>query len=221
MAAKKKIPRGRPRDPGTRARILKAASELLDAGGLTAVTMEAIAARAGVGKPTIYRDWPNAHAVAMSAFLARAGAEPARANSGSAIAALRRQLRELAGTFATRTGRSTAMMIAAAQNDSELAKVFRTHFVMKSREAGRVLLERAADEGALRRNLDFEAALDLIFAPFYFRLLIGHAPLTTSDTDVILDLALKGLGPPGRAQRSIAKQVARKAAESRRKMHSR
>jgi AcrR family transcriptional regulator len=190
----KKSARGRPRDPGTRARILDAAADLLDAGGLTAVTMEAIAARAGVGKPTIYREWPNAHAVAMSAFLERARSTPAPAKSRTAIAALRRQLHDLAEAFATRAGRSTAMMIAAAQNDSELAKVFRIHFVMKSREEGRVLLERAAAEGSLRRDLDLDAALDLIYAPFYFRLLIGHAPLTTRDTDAILDLALEGLG---------------------------
>lgn len=194
MPEEKKSPRGRPRDPNTRTRILAAAAELLEAGGLGAVTMEAIAQRAGVGKPTIYREWPNAHAVAMSAFLEHRRATPRPRASRRAISALRRQLHELAETFASRTGRSTAMMIAAAQNDSELAKVFRTHFVMKSREEGRTLLLRATAEGELRRDVDMEAALDLIYAPFYFRLLIGHAPLTTRDTDMILDLALRGLG---------------------------
>jgi AcrR family transcriptional regulator len=173
---------------------LAAASQLLDEGGLSAVTMEAIAARAGVGKPTIYREWPNAHAVAMNAFVARAQTTPSRARSRSALAALKCQLRELSEVFATRAGRSTAMMIAAAQNDSELAKVFRTHFVMKNREEGRVLLLRAIDESDVRGDIDIEAALDLVYAPFYFRLLIGHAPLSARDTDVILDLALKGIG---------------------------
>ena len=115
--------RGRPRDPATRKRILAAASQLLDEGGLSAVTMEAIAARAQVGKPTVYREWPNANAVAMSAFLERARRPAARARSRTALLALKRQLRELSEAFATRAGRSTVMMIAAAQNDSELAKV--------------------------------------------------------------------------------------------------
>lgn len=192
----KNASRGRPRDPATRKKILTAASQLLDEGGLSAVTMEAIAARAGVGKPTIYREWPNAHAVAMSAFLARAQKPAAKARSKSAVAALRRQLRELAEAFATRAGRSTAMMIAAAQNDSELAKVFRTHFVMKNRDEGRALLLRAIEERDVRRDIDIEAALDLIYAPFYFRLLIGHAPLSTRDTDVILETALRGIESP-------------------------
>lgn len=195
MPERKKNPRGRPRDPQTRRRILAAASALLDAGGLSAVTMEAIAARAGVGKPTIYREWPNAHAVAMSAFLERAKPLPASRKSATALAALRRQLRDLAQVFATAVGRQTAMMIAAAQNDSELAKVFRVHFVMKSREEGRALLVRAMDDGEVRRGIDIEAALDLFYAPFYFRLLIGHAPLTSGDTDTILDLAIGGLAP--------------------------
>jgi AcrR family transcriptional regulator len=189
-----KTRRGRPRDPATRRSILTAASQLLDEGGLSAVTMEAIAARAGVGKPTIYREWPNAHAVAMTAFLLRARTAPSKARSRTALATLKAQLRELAQAFATRAGRSTAMMIAAAQNDSELAKVFRTHFVMKNREEGRALLMRAMDEGDVRRDIDVEAAVDLVYAPFYFRLLIGHASLSSRDTDAILGLAIKGIG---------------------------
>ncbi|HEX9158687.1 MAG TPA: helix-turn-helix domain-containing protein, partial [Rhizomicrobium sp.] len=84
-------PRGRPRDPATRKKILTAASQLLDEDGLPAVTMEAIAARAGVGKPTIYREWPNAQAVAMSAFLARAQKPAAKVRTRSALLALKRQ----------------------------------------------------------------------------------------------------------------------------------
>ena len=193
MAEKEKPKRGRPRDPAVRRKILVAASALLNEGGLGAVTMEAIAARARVGKPTIYREWPNAQAVAMTAFLEGAKTPPGARNSGAALAALRLQLKNVAEVFATRAGRHTAMMIAAAQSDSELAKVFYNHFVLKSREEGRMLLVRAIAEGALRKDIDIEAALDLIYAPLYFRLLIGHGPLDAAFTDAILDLALAGL----------------------------
>src|ERR1700721_3925876 len=111
MAQEKKTSRGRPRDPATRRRILAAASKLLDEGGLGAVTMEAIAARAGVGKPTIYREWPNAHAVAMAAFLETAQAAPGGKIGKSPLATLKRQLRKIAEVFSTRAGRNTAMMI--------------------------------------------------------------------------------------------------------------
>src|SRR5579864_9001228 len=62
-------PRGRPRSLEARRAILRAAHELLAEGGLSSVTIEGIADRAGVGKPTIYRTWPNANAVAMAALM--------------------------------------------------------------------------------------------------------------------------------------------------------
>ena len=193
VTKKEKPRRGRPRDPAARKKILAAASALLNEGGLTAVTMEAIAARAGVGKPTIYREWPNAHAVAMTAFLETAEPPPAGKSRQGPLDALRRQLRKVADVFATRAGRNTAMMIAAAQNDSELAKVFRNHFILKSREEGRLLILAAMDAGELRDDLDLDVALDLIYAPLYFRLLIGHGPLDAGFTDAVLDLALEGI----------------------------
>ena len=193
MPAKEKLPRGRPRDPTARKKILSAASAILNEGGLTAVTMEAVASRAGVGKPTIYRIWPNAQAVAMAAFLETAKSPPPARRSDAALAALRLQLRKVAEVFATRAGRNAAMMIAAAQNDSELAKIFYNHFVLKSREEGRALLARAVAEGDVRKDFDADAALDLIYAPLYFRLLIGHGPLDAGFTDAILDLALSGI----------------------------
>jgi AcrR family transcriptional regulator len=197
MPAEEKSKRGRPRDANARKKILAAAASLLDEGGIGAVTMESIAARAGVGKPTIYRAWPNAQAVAMAAFLETPQPSPQGARARSPLEALRRQLRKVAAVFATRAGRNTAMMIAAAQNDSELAKVFRNHFILKSREEGRMLLTAAVAARELRKGADIEAALDLIYAPLYFRLLIGHGPLDAAFTDSILEMALTGLAARG------------------------
>jgi AcrR family transcriptional regulator len=189
-----KARRGRPRDPAARAKILAAANALLNEGGIGAVTMEAIAARAGVGKPTIYREWPNAQAVAMAAFLENTKSVATR-KQDKAVDMLRNHLRKVAETFATRAGRTTAMMIAAAQNDSELSKVFRSHFILKSREEGRAMLTLAIANKELRKDIDIEAALDLLYAPLYFRLLIGHGPLDMTFTDAVLDTAIAGLKP--------------------------
>ena len=188
-----KSKRGRPRDANIRKKILAAAASLLDEGGLSAVTMEAIASRANVGKPTIYREWPNAQAVAMAAFLENADAPPHARASRSPLEALKRQMRKIAEVFATRAGRNTAMMIAAAQSDSELAKVFRNHFIMKSREEGRTLIDAAIAARELRKDIDIETALDLLYAPLYFRLLIGHGPLDAAFTDKVLETAFEGL----------------------------
>ncbi len=185
--------RGRPRNERAREAVLAAARKLLEEGGLSAVTIEAIAAAAGVSKPTIYRSWKNSYAVAMEAFLEAARARVPFHTSSSAVADLRQQLRKVAEVFATRTGRSVAALIAAAQSETEIAKAFRNNFILKSREEGRQLLDRAVAQGELRPDIDFETTLDLLYAPIYFRLLIGHGRLTPEFTDSVLEHALFGL----------------------------
>lgn len=187
-------PRGRPRDEGARAAVLKAAQSLLEEGGLTAVTMDRLAARTGVGKPTIYRSWPNAHAVALDALMQSAALQPAVRESAAPLKDLRRQLRKIAALFATPAGRSVALMIAASQNETELAKVFRHRFILASREEGRRLLARAVEAGEVRPGIEIDAALDIIYAPLFFRLLMGHGPLDRKFVDAVLDHALEGLG---------------------------
>src|SRR5262249_24320148 len=110
-AASNRRSRGRPRSVAARRAILKAAHQLLAEGGLSSVTIEGIAARAGVGKPTIYRSWPNAHAVAMAALMEGERIEEPTAGAGqrstypapkphetpgSALTTLRAQLHEMA-----------------------------------------------------------------------------------------------------------------------------
>jgi AcrR family transcriptional regulator len=223
-------PRGRPRSVAARRAILKAAHELLAEGGLSSVTIEGIAARAGVGKPTIYRSWPNAHAVAMAALMEgdqaggpdeaqdEQGREPATNASaqtqlgekpgsaatkpgeppGSALAALRAQLHEVARVFSTPLGRSVTLMIAASEQETELSKAFRNHFILARRNEGRIFLNNAIAHGEIRKELDLDVALDLIYAPVFYRLLMGHAPLSARFMDEILSLALQGLASRGK-----------------------
>jgi AcrR family transcriptional regulator len=185
--------RGRPRSEKARRAILKAAHALLSDGGLGAVTMEAVAARAGVGKPTVYRWWPDRHAVAMAALMEAELDNPVRSGGSSVIAALRAQLRAIAKRFATTTGRHVASMIAAAQTESELSKAFRNHFVLARRAEGKALLERAMQNREVRGDLDVEVALDLLYGSLFFRLLMGHARLDAAFVDGVLDQALQGM----------------------------
>ena len=186
--------RGRPRDPRTRAAILVAARDLLGRGGLTAVTIEAIAQKAGVSRPTIYRYWPNAPAVAMAAFLETTGATEAAKSPRTALAALRAQLHALADAFAAPTGRSVAAMVAAAQSETELAKAFRNEFIARNRDATRALLERCIADQAIEAPDDMELTLDLVFGPLFYRLLMGHAPITRDFVDRLLDTVIRPRG---------------------------
>ncbi len=194
-------PRGRPRSLEARAAILRAARELLDEVGLTGLTIEAVAARSRVSKPTIYRTWPNAQALAMSAFLETTTPAVAFRRSGSASGDLRAHLRKVAETFATRTGRNVAAMMAAAQGETELAKAFRNNFILESREEGRRLLARGIEAGDFRADIDVDVTLDLIYAPLYFRLLIGHGALDAAFVDRLIEHALRGVSAkPGKGQ---------------------
>ncbi|OFW97851.1 MAG: hypothetical protein A3D94_04395 [Alphaproteobacteria bacterium RIFCSPHIGHO2_12_FULL_66_14] len=182
--------RGRPRDPRTRAAILTAARALLERGGLTAVTIEAIAQKAGVSRPTIYRYWSNAPAVAMAAFLEATGAPEAARGARTPLAALRAQLHAVADAFAAPTGRSVAAMVAAAQSETELAKAFRHEFITRNRDATRLLLERCIEDKLVAPPADMELVLDLIFGPLFYRLLMGHAPITRAFVDRLLDAVI-------------------------------
>jgi AcrR family transcriptional regulator len=194
-------PRGRPRSVEARRAILKATHELLTEGGLSSVTIEGIAARAGVGKPTIYRTWPNAHAVAMAALMETDVKGPPDVTEeadttdkpASALTALRAQLHEVAHVFSAPLGRSVTLMIAAAEQETELSKAFRNHFILARRNEGRGFLISAMSNGEIRKDLDIDTALDLIYAPVFYRLLMGHAPLTARFVDDVLNTAMQGL----------------------------
>jgi AcrR family transcriptional regulator len=187
--------RGRPRDPRIRATILDAARALLERGGLTAVTIEAIATRAGVSRPTIYRYWPNAPAVAMAAFLEASGAPAASRTARSPLTALRAQLHAIADVFAAPAGRSVAAMVAAAQSETELAKAFRNEFIARNRDAARQLLERSVGDGLVAAPADLDLALDMVFGALFYRLLMGHAPITRAFVDQLLDAVIPPAAP--------------------------
>ncbi len=185
--------RGRPRDQASRGKVLRAARDLLDEGGLGAVTMDELAARTGVGKPTIYRSWPNAQAVAMAALM-DAQTSVALDKPGRSVALdIRRHIQAVVDAFASRAGRSVATLMAAADAETELAKAFRHHVILKSRDQLRTLVLRGIDEGVLRRDADIETALDLLLGPVFFRLLVGHASLDEGFAASVTKQALDGL----------------------------
>jgi len=190
-------PRGRPRSEAARRAILEAARETLEEGGLLAVTMEGVAARAGVGKPTVYRHWSNRHELAMAALIAASGEVQTPSPASAPIDALRAQLHQMAALFASGTGRHVAAVIASGHGETELSKAFRSHFVQARREEGRRLLEGAIMAGDLRADVPVETALDLVYGPIFYRLTMGHAPVDSRFVDALLDELVRGLGRPG------------------------
>ena len=186
--------RGRPRSEKARHAILDAAAELLLLRGLGAVSMDAVAERAGVSKATIYRWWPSKEMLALDALLdwAASAAPPRDTGSlrGDVLALIRPWVREIRRRP---FGPVIAAFVNKAQADPEFADAYRTHFVEPRREAMRAVFARAAERGEVPADLDVEVALDLIYGAVYHRLLHGHAKLTDRFARDVVDLALNGI----------------------------
>jgi AcrR family transcriptional regulator len=185
--------RGRPPSEAARRSILRAARELLDEGGLLSITMEGVAARAGVGKPTVYRHWSNRYEVAMAALIEATRSAEAPSIPDAPLRALRQQLRGLAELFTSSTGRNVAAVLASGYGETELSKAFRLYFVQARRDEGRALIEQAIAAGEVRTDVNVEVALDLIYGPIFYRLTMAHAPIDARFVDDLLGEVLAGI----------------------------
>ena len=181
-------PRGRPPSRAARHRALSAARNILADQGFGRVTIEAVAARSGVGKPTIYRNWSNAVELVMEALMTDPP-ESEPTTSGRPIDALRVQLRRLVETFATTRGRQITMALAASDPESEMTKAFRNRVILSSREHGHALIGAAVERGDISPPENVEVILDMIYAPLFYRLLVGHLPLSPEFAEDLADQA--------------------------------
>jgi len=192
--------RGRPRSEEADRAILQAATQTLAERGLAGMSIEEVAARAGVGKATIYRRWNSRGTLALDAFLAEFQGQQPRPDTGSLrgdlLAALRAWIRSVTRTSA---GPILAGLIAEAQRDPELAQAWRERVIEQLRIQHRTLLDRAVARGEIAADTDYEVVLDVLFGAAYHRLLQGHQPLTDVFARQVVDLVVAGLhGGAGR-----------------------
>jgi len=187
--------RGRPRSERARKAILEAAAELLLARGLSAVSMDAVAERAGVSKATIYRWWPTKETLALDALYTEwAAAVPHSRDTGSLRGDLLSLLRPWVRLAGSRPyGRGVAALLTESQTDPVFAVEYRQRFVEPRREQGREIFRRAIERGEVPAETKVEVALDLLYGPMYHRLLHGHAPLNARFARRLVDTALEAL----------------------------
>lgn len=193
---KEKAPRGRPRSASVHQAILEATLQLVFEVGFRTLSMDTVATKAGVGKMTIYRRWPNKAALVMDAFLTTVGPGTGFPEAASAVESIRLQMRLQAKAFRSRFGRLIKALLGEAQFDRELAEAFRDRWIMPRRRMARNTIERAIREGDLRPDIDPEAAIDMLYAPIYYRLQIGTGPISETYTDGIFEQVMRGLRKP-------------------------
>jgi AcrR family transcriptional regulator len=189
--------RGRPRSEQADRAILQAAAELLAERGLGGMSIEEVAARAGVGKTTIYRRWTSRGTLALDAFLTEFQGQQPLPDTGSLrgdlLAALRAWIRSVTRTSA---GPILAGLIAEAQRDPELAVAWRERVVGRLRDQHKIMLDRAVERGEISARTDYEVVLDLVFGAAYHRLLHGHQPLTDKFANRVVDIVVAGIDRP-------------------------
>jgi AcrR family transcriptional regulator len=185
---------GRPRSQEVHQAILQATFDLVLRDGFRAVSVESIAATAGVSKATIYRRWPNKAAIVMDAFTSKVGSGSLFPESASAAESIRLQMRAMAKSFRGSDGALVKALLAEAQFDPELAKAFRQRWTMPRRKMAIGVIHEAMRQGEMPLDVDPNDVIDILYGPIYYRLQMGLGPLSDAYVEGIFRRAMKGLG---------------------------
>jgi AcrR family transcriptional regulator len=165
-------PPGRPRSESSRQAILAAALALVGEAGYAGLTIDGIAARAGVGKQTIYRWWPTKADVLLEAGAAKADAYVPVTDHGSYPADLRAFLK--ASYRILNHPQIVDLMralMAEAQINPDFGERFRTAFLQRRRDALAVITNRARERGDLPERPAPGTVADIVFGTIWYRVL--------------------------------------------------
>lgn len=171
---------GRRRNDAASEAVLDATFRLLSDPRAESVTIDAIAAEAGVGRQTIYRWWPTKGAVIAEALVRHAHAVVPERDTGSFAGDLEAFLVDsFAGLADEGLAARLRQIVAAAQQDEHVARVL-ADFTAARRAALRALLDRGRSSGAVAADADLDLLVDMAYGVLYYRLLVRHAPLDES-----------------------------------------
>ncbi|WP_442875145.1 TetR/AcrR family transcriptional regulator [Actinoplanes sp. NBC_00393] len=183
------------RNERSRRAILTAALELLTETGYPDLTIEAIAARAGVGKQTIYRWWRSKGMVILEALVDAAGdADLTLPDTGDLHADLRTVIRATVAEFADpKLSATTRAITIETLADESLAEQVRDQLLRPQLAAVRDRLRAGQAAGQARADLDLDLAVELLFGPIYHRWLLRNGPLTDQYADELVDLTMTAI----------------------------
>jgi AcrR family transcriptional regulator len=192
--AKAKI--GRPRSAKSQEAIINATHDLLNEKGGVGLSVEAIARRAGVGKPTIYRWWPSIADIVLEVLLRQADTDITIPSFNSLSAALRDFLRQSMTAIADGAGVHLRFLMAHAQQNEEFRQRFRENFVAERRAVLRSIFQQGVERGQIGAEHDLDMLVDLVFGAMWYRLLIGHASMKESFADELTEVIVRLAQPP-------------------------
>jgi AcrR family transcriptional regulator len=170
-------------------------------GGWNALTIEAVASRAGVGRPTVYRRWPTKGHLAAEVLGAELAAHGRRDEPrGLALpdtGTLAGDLRILAGMLLDRLVALEEHgihpgVIAEMALDAELAHQVRAEVLIPDRDRAAAVVERAVERGEARPDTDAGFVIDALSSLVIYFLYLVHEPVGDRELDQIVELVTRG-----------------------------
>jgi AcrR family transcriptional regulator len=187
---------GRPRDTHRDEAILSATIEILNAEGYAGLTIDGVAARAGVGRPTIYRRWASKAELVVAALTDTVHIAVPDVDTGS----LRRDLvamqrRQIALMNSPESRRITAGLVADLATDPDLAHMYVSEYLAPRRAIVFRVLQRAVDRGELAPDTDLAFVHDLLVGPLFMRAVVWGRPLADDTAEKTADVILAAFPP--------------------------
>ena len=186
---------GRPRSSGTEAAILAATRALLEEGGVRRLTIEGVAARAGVAKTTIYRRWRSRDELALAVLIRMVeefGPVPDLGDTHAEFVAVVNDAVRILGS--TMMGAVMKGLVSELAVDPELGRQFQERVVGVRQAEVKRLLDRAVARGDLREGIHSPHLHEMLFGPIYYRLLLSGKQLDDELAERIVSAVLPAFG---------------------------
>jgi len=174
------------------AAIMDAVYDLLQEKSVRDLTMEEVARRARVGKPTLYKWWPTKATLVLAMLCERMAPNLELPTGRTAAESLRLRVRRLIDAFNGPFGKVVAGLIAESQGEPAIRQEFFDRWVSPRRTATIADLERGKNAGELRSETEPEVLNDAIFGAIYYRLLLRSGPLTRRFGEQLVEQVIRG-----------------------------
>ncbi len=184
-----------PRPNSSTDEILALTFQLIADHDVSGVSVDMVAAKAGVSKATIYRRWPSRDALIQATIdgMRRPAGEPDKGTLRADLTILLNELVE----FLNRPvgGKVFAAFLNAALRNPHLS-VLNREMVKDVRTVYEKVLKRGAERGELEQNVDTRLVIDILISPFLYRLLVDNARARKTDIQPLIDVVMKAFAPP-------------------------
>jgi AcrR family transcriptional regulator len=172
--------------------IMDAVYALLEEKSVRDLTIEAVAKRAGVGKPTLYKWWPTKATLVLAMLCERMAPKLEKPTAMTAEQSLRFRVRSLIDAFNGPFGKIVAGLIAEGQSEPPVLQEFFDRWVSPRRNATIADLQRGMDAAELGSDTEPELLNDVIFGAIYYRMLLRSGPLTRRFGEELVEQVLRG-----------------------------